>query len=338
MNYKKSVFLLLYFAISILIMAPVGNSTALYVRKDGTGDFIYIAEAIFYSQSGDTIFIGPGFWQRPTIRLYQKALHFISEEGPEVTTINYESFPQVGWTNVFNFQDTGGECSVIGFTIKGAYGGSLDWGGGICCTNSRVYIRNNIITDNWCAFGGGISCYGQPSQIIENNLICHNEANSGGAIEVNRCSPIIRTNTIVYNYAGVVAGAIYIGIDAQPIISNNIIVSNLAPDVGGIYCNTSCGSSYPGEELFTCNDVWNNTPTNYGGSLTDQTGINGNISEDPLFCGIPGSGNFYLQSGSPCAASNVPDFCNGIRMGTYPVNCEVGTEATSWGKIKSLYK
>ena len=87
-----------------------------------------------------------------------------------------------------------------------------------------------------------------------------------------------------------------------------------------------------------CNDLWNNTPPgNYAG-MPDLTGIDGTITADPLFYGAIGSGNYYLQAVSPCAAQNAPGFCNDERMGCYPVGCEVGTEEESWGKTKSLFK
>ena len=71
--------------------------------------------------------------------------------------------------------------------------------------------------------------------------------------------------------------------------------------------------------------------------MPDQTGINGNICLDPLFCGVPGSGNFYLQADSPCAAANVPELCNANKIGCYPVNCSVDTKENSWGEIKKIF-
>jgi hypothetical protein len=328
--------------VSILIISycttPVLGNTWL-VRKDGTGDTDNIYEAIqTLSQSGDTVLVGPGTWTSYCIELRDKALHFISEMGARETIVEFYNLIPDGLHSVFSVLNAGGDCSIIGFTIRGAYGAISEAGGGICCNNSRIFIKNNIVINNYSTFGGGISCYGSPAPIIENNLICNNDANQGGGIEIYRCSPIIRNNTIVYNYAGVVGGGISIGLESYPEISNNIIAHNFAYDVGGVFCGSSCGFLYPAEMLFTCNDVCNNNPSNYCDSLPDQTGMNGNISADPLFCGIVGSGNFYLQSDSPCAEANVPILCGGVRMGAFSVNCSVSVEEKSWGTIKSLYK
>ncbi len=56
-------------------------------------------------------------------------------------------------------------------------------------------------------------------------------------------------------------------------------------------------------------DVYGNSSGNYS-SMTDATGTNGNISSNPLFVG---SGNYALQSGSPCrdAGTNVGLPANG---------------------------
>ncbi|MCH7549144.1 MAG: hypothetical protein IH969_06370 [Candidatus Krumholzibacteriota bacterium] len=63
-----------------------------------------------------------------------------------------------------------------------------------------------------------------------------------------------------------------------------------------------------------------------------------NFSLDPEFCGVPGSGNYFLQSSSPCAPGNDP-FGGGCGLiGPLPVGCgAVPTEKTTWGAIKARY-
>jgi len=62
---------------------------------------------------------------------------------------------------------------------------------------------------------------------------------------------------------------------------------------------------------FSYNDVWGNT-TDYSG-IPNQTGINGNISVNPLFVN-PGNGNYRLSENSPCRGKGE----NGIDMGAFP--------------------
>jgi hypothetical protein len=139
----------------------------------------------------------------------------------------------------------------------------------------------------------------------------------------------------VNNVGSTVGGGIDIsGNELQPIIEHNIVAFNASPpgQGGGI-----AGPSPDSNLTIRCNDVWSNTGGNYIHHMTDRTGIDGNISLDPLFCGEYGSGNFYLQAGSPCAEENVPGLCGMIRMGRYPMNCTTGTSESSWGGIKRRF-
>jgi hypothetical protein len=90
--------------------------------------------------------------------------------------------------------------------------------------------------------------------------------------------------------------------------------------------------------VIECNNVFN-ASQKYGGDCPDQTGINGNISVDPQFCGIPGSGNYYLQSNSPCAPGHHPDGTACGQIGAFGVACgSVATKETTWGGLKALYR
>jgi hypothetical protein len=310
---------------------PAGPKTW-HVRQDGTGDTPYVDTAVFWAQAGDTVLVGPGHYYQPTIWL--GAIHLISEAGPQATTLVL--YPAIAEEDVHVIYIEGvSSCSVEGFTIAGARGGFLSSGGGILVVDSQALIRGNVITDNWCASGGGLCCHGSPAPVIEGNLFYGNGAIGGAAIEIHQCSPTIRSNTIVDNHANDGAGGIgIIGDQSFPVIVDNIIVGNTAVTFGAIFGDT------PANQItFACNDVWGNLPSNYDGPLTDQTGLNGNISEDPLFCGAGGSHNYYLQASSPCASANVPAACSGSGvMGCYPVKCSVAVEKKSWGTIKSLFK
>jgi parallel beta-helix repeat protein len=301
-----------------------------HVRQDGTGDTAYLDFAVYSAQAGDTVLVGPGrYLQHP---LYMGAIHLISEAGPEVTTIEL-LISDLEWDVHVIVIGNVGECSVQGFTIRGARNGWLSSGGGIDIIEASALIKGNIITDNWCASGGGLACAGSPSPVIEDNLFYGNGAFAGAAIHISQCSPIVRNNTIVDNHANDGAGAIYlVGAQSFPVIVNNIIVGNTAAEYGAIFGDTPAGLT------FSCNDMYGNVPRNYDEPLSDQTGLNGNISQDPMFCGVAGTNNYYLQASSPCAEANVPADCAGVRMGCYPVRCTVGARKESWGTIRSLFK
>lgn len=66
-------------------------------------------------------------------------------------------------------------------------------------------------------------------------------------------------------------------------------------------------------------------------------GINGNISEDPLFCD-PEHQDFTLRENSPCAPFTPPNpECDLI--GAWPVGSgSTPTAAATWGQLKALFR
>ncbi len=70
----------------------------------------------------------------------------------------------------------------------------------------------------------------------------------------------------------------------------------------------------------------------------DASSANLNFSLDPQFCGVPGSGNYFLRSTSPCLAENNP-YGSPQLIGPLRVGCgAVGMEQRTWGGIKAMYR
>ncbi|MFH1096435.1 MAG: right-handed parallel beta-helix repeat-containing protein, partial [Candidatus Desantisbacteria bacterium] len=178
-----------------------------------------------------------------------------------------------------NIDSTVTTCPIItNNTISG------NTGVGICCVYSSPTITNNTISRNGHQ---GIQCYGCPgSFLIINNIISRN--NNRG-IHCYISSPTITNNTI----SGNSNQGIYCDCYSSPTISTNIISEN---DSG-----IDCRSSSP---TIGYSDFWGNSSQNYCG-ISDQTGVNGNISANPQFVSTSTS-NYRLQSTSPCinAGSN----------------------------------
>jgi hypothetical protein len=65
---------------------------------------------------------------------------------------------------------------------------------------------------------------------------------------------------------------------------------------------------------------------------------NGNFFLDPEFCGVSGSGNYFLKSTSPCLPENNP-FGVPALVGPLPQGCgTVAVEERTWGGVKALYR
>ncbi len=70
----------------------------------------------------------------------------------------------------------------------------------------------------------------------------------------------------------------------------------------------------------------------------DASSFNLNFSLDPQFCGIPGSGNYFLRSTSPCLPGNNPYGSPGL-TGPLGAGCgAVSVQSSTWGAVKALYR
>lgn len=125
------------------------------------------------------------------------------------------------------------------------------------------------------------------------------------------------------------------------LVSNCTMLLNAAPVGGGIAIdyqhesihveNTIIAHSTEGEAVFcvpeaipsiSCCDIYGNAGGDWIGLIQSQYGIDGNISEDPHFCGstwnpyVP----WLLHAASPCAPFSPPNTeCDLI--GAWPVGC-----------------
>jgi len=180
-------------------------------------------------------------------------------------------------------------------------------------------IRNGSATDGGAIYSDGAS------PTIRFNLFCNNTASTtGGAVHVRNGGPTIQNNTFDSNGAPS-GGAIMLGPGSDSQFSQNIVCASTS---GAAFACSGAGSG----TFVYCNDLYANT----GGDYVCAGSGGNNFSMDPLFCGIPGSGNFFLQQTSPCTPSFSP--C-GAPIGALAVQCEVtATENASWGQIKTLYR
>ncbi|MDX9856565.1 MAG: right-handed parallel beta-helix repeat-containing protein [candidate division Zixibacteria bacterium] len=136
--------------------------------------------------------------------------------------------------------------------------------------NSLLVARNNVVHD---CIGWGVIATGSSQADFVNNVIYHN-----GNCGVAPWSP-----------------------ESRGRIVNNIIVANGWKESWVCPCVGVWNNGDWAKWRFTNNIVWNNNAANYE-QIYDQTGLNGNLSVDPMFVD---EGNYRLQDGSP--ATNAGD-------------------------------
>ncbi len=195
-----------------------------------------------------------------------------------------------------------------GFAMEGAAirAGYLGYDDGSGLRDWEIVIRRCVFDDNWASMfwgGAGIDCVFAIATIEDNTFF----DNRGIALKVSRSQGTIARNTVAYNFNE--------GIDLWVLEQTPLIVSNNV-----VVHNGSGITSYrvPAAGSIACNDVWGNAQGNYGRDCPDLTGIDGNISVDPLFCDAPAR-DLTLDARSPCAPALSPPGCGLI--GAWPVAC-----------------
>ncbi len=221
----------------------------------------------------------------------------------------------------------GGAVYIIGdaspkFTNCNFDGNSANRGGAIYSSAAPEFY-GCVFQENYAnVSGGGIYIHNESQvgeAIFDSCFVIANDAGSGGGgiVVTSGGTPTLSRLTVVGNIGNNSNGAgISSFITANPIIQDCIVAFNEGPGIlTGIY----------GSVEMSCNDVYGNTGGNYDGFVSDQTGINGNISEDPLFCNYD-NWVLSLAEQSPCLPEN--NDC-GLLMGALGMDCTLtGAEET----------
>jgi hypothetical protein len=232
--------------------------------------------------------------------------------------------------------------SVLNLThcdLVGNYSGYR--GGGLTFESCDPVITNcRFIANESYMSGGGIYCFDSEAEITN----CHIEANvstDGAGLFCARASPRLSWCTFLNNDGLFFGGAIYCHVEASPDLTNCSLVGNGAylgggimtvaqsyPDIEnciiafspqgeGIHCYDDLGDSTLVNII--CSNVFGNAGGSYTGWIDDQTGLNGNIAVDPLFCDLE-AGDIQLAGESQC----LPDGNEcGVLMGSQGEGCTI---------------
>lgn len=267
-----------------------------------------IQQGIDAARNGDVVLVSAGtYFER--IDYHGKAITIQSESGPAKTIID----GSLGGRVVYFHTQEGPQSVLTGFTIQR---GNQTFGAGIYMAGASPTITRNIFLNNVQQSGGfGAAIAGNGSSAwVEGNTFqgntCDTQFLSGVVSFVNASSPHIINNifqknpcwainlplpagnTPVVAHNTIASNRIGIRVDgrfcASLFFANNILVGNGV----GLFVDFPSGGQQP---RWTKNLVFLNT-ANYSG-ISDQTGVDGNISSDPLFG--PGRNDFELQRGSP---------------------------------------
>ncbi len=219
----------------------------------------------------------------------------------------------------------GGGCYSIGgaphYADCSFEGNEAAWGAGIYGHDllaERCWFYQNTAFSG----GAGVVLRGGETPLVTNCIMAYNEAPYGGAGMVYQGAGTFSNCTMVFNLgtAGDGASAMEVYGESSAVLESCILA--FGPD--GVPVAIETGSA----TAMSCCDVYGNTEGDWVGSIEEQFGTEGNISENPLFCDV-GTDSLKLHDGSSCAPYSPPNPECGL-IGALPVGCEFQALDDSW--------
>jgi hypothetical protein len=214
--------------------------------------------------------------------------------------------------------------------------------GGVLYTSRGKVVFESCMFRNNTSLNGGVAFFELGELSFLDCVITGNTTAShgrGGVVRAHHSDVLVESSLIAGNQAGGASVFDILGMSNLTLVSSTLVEnSSFTYNMGAIYlvgANSTIDNCilWNDEEYeihfetqealaeVSCSNV-------HGGWVGDM-----NLNEDPLFC-LPGDGDYYLRSDSPCAPEN--NHC-GQLMGVLPVACETEVSTTSWSILKSHY-
>jgi len=262
--------------------------------------------------------------------------------------------------------NVGGGASITmrNVTLTGNIGGGLHGGGGggmYCVDSSSPSLTDCTFSDNVAPNGGGLFCGHESSPTLTNCTFLDNTASGWGGVDGSgggmycASSATLTDCTFVGNMASAYGGGMFCATNS-PTLTRCGFVGNRA-DYGGAMCSfwssspslTNCiiAFSQQGEAIYcgaatdvpslVCCDLFGNAGGDWAGCIADQFGVDGNFSEDPLFCDMYND-DLTLCANSPCLPGG--NDC-GVLIGAHGEgcpDCDSPVQMNSWGAIKAMFR
>jgi hypothetical protein len=215
-----------------------------YVKPDGSGDVATIQEAIDSASASDTVLCAAGTFTGDGNRdldFNGKQIILMSEDGPELTTIDCEGTELDPHIAFFFLSGEDSTATVNGFTITNGYSATEYWPyseGIVQCSASAPAIVNCVITENtgnavYCIYNNlpGLGSGTQLDSCIINN-------NAGHGLLLNCGASMVTSSEINGNES---IGAVLYGGSGNLQLIRDIIVSNGGV---GVYIETASSTDF----------------------------------------------------------------------------------------------
>ena len=230
----------------VLLVIPFIFSKSFSIVINVPGDFTLIQEAINASESGDSIFVGPGIYFE-NINFNGKSIILSSNyiEDNDSLLIGATIIDAANEGSVATFNSGENSNAILqGFTLQNGNGNDEDpdnngsfytYGGGIYCENSDPFIKDCIIQNNTANEGGGagIFCYNS-SPVFSGCTIKENQTDDvGGGLYARDGSSPSFFDCVFFDNTAEFGGGCYLKSLSTPFMENVAFIQNTANNSGG---------------------------------------------------------------------------------------------------------
>jgi len=227
-------------AIGLAVAFLVTTSAVLAADRLVPSEYSTIQAAIDAAVDGDTIIVSQGTYHE-SIDSNDKSFILTSTDPNDPNVVAGTVIDADGSRSVIILTDTpGAECVLAGLTITG--GEDSDEGGGVCCEDGTLTIRNCVFSGNIAEDGGGIF-NDSGSLTVINCTFSENEADGGhggGIYSVSGELTLINC-TFTGNSATLEGGGV--ATDYKTVIVTNCTFSGNSADYGGGMNNSHFGAT-----------------------------------------------------------------------------------------------
>ena len=329
-------------ALTVVLLAAAASADLIVVPDEDNG-IVGIQQALDLAGAGDTVYVMSGrydsvstfttvYGQRTAIASVPEGVMLMGEDGDDVVLDQREAEYGILLQNV--------TASTVIRDLTVAGGGDRDLGrtddgdgrslvAGIGCLDNASPTITGVTIENTAT---GIVVRSNSAPTVQSSLIVRGSHHGVYVFENGATPAVFDHMTITDNFD---IGISVSGGNAQ--ITNCSITHNGKEGVRGYtttptieYCNL-----YANDEVAPDDE-----PQNYGGTLDDLTGIDGNISAEPFYCDFSGSAgyDYTVCFDSENLGAGVGGSDIGARGGGCNDCVESPVENVSWGAIKSLYR
>lgn len=330
----------------VVALAASLCSADVIIVPDPEEEIYSIQEGLDLAAAGDTVLVYPGTYD--SVHFFETPLDRKSAICRVPDGVTLRGFDRVGVRLDIRNADYG----VL--FVNATSGSAIK---NLTITGGSDKDRGLVDDAGGRALIAGIACLENASPLIRRVNI---ESGGSGILVRQDCAPTIENVLIargghhgVYVYYN---GATPVTIDGSTIVDN--FDNGVKVEMGSAVLTSSCITHSGKEGVYSndsdvtvedCNVFWNAfyrdpitdewTTQDYGGDLSDLTGVAGNISAEPFYCdftGSTGSYDYHVCVDSP----NVITYPGALigAFGAACADCVSPVARTSWGAIKSLYR